>query len=97
MLRAAKQRIIEQLRQDYQPLKAKWGGYAGYDGWFQLPINNAQLNDVDTYYTLVPAFHGILKATGGDLDKFYKEVVALAKRSKAERHRRLNELLTAHE
>jgi predicted aminopeptidase len=96
-MRAAKQRIIEQLRLDYPQLKARWGGYDGYDGWFQLPINNAQLNDVDTYYTLVPAFLRILKANGGDLEKFYKEVATLAKLSKTERHRRLNALQTAQE
>ena len=96
-MRAAKQRIIEQLRRDYPQLKARWGGDNGYDGWFQLPINNAQLNDVDTYYALVPAFLRILKANGGDLEKFYKEVATLAKLNETERHRRLNALLTAYE
>ncbi len=94
-LRAAKQRIIEQLRHDYELLKAQWSGYDGYDGWFHLPINNAQLNDVDAYYTLVPAFHRIFRASEGESKHFFREVGALAKLRKEERHRRLNALLAA--
>ncbi len=43
----------------------------------------------DAYYRLVPAFHRLLREQGGDLEAFYREVAALAKLSKDERHRRL--------
>ena len=84
---------IERLRQDYDRLKAEWGGYTGYDDWFARSLNNAQLNTVATYYHWVPAFHRILERSGGDLDQFYKEVKGLTKLAKEERHRRLNRLL----
>lgn len=94
-LRTTKQRIIDGLRRDYERLKPEWSGYDGYDRWFQLPINNAQLNDVDTYCKLVPAFQTLLKQCEGDLKQFYEEVNDLAKAGKEERHRRLRRLLSA--
>jgi len=91
--RRQKADAIERLRQDYDRLKAEWGGYTGYDDWFAHSLNNAQLNTVATYYHWVPAFRRILERSGGDLDHFYKEVKGLAKLAKEERHRRLNRLL----
>ena len=88
-LRPAKERWIARLRRDYEALKSKWGGYAGYDAWFAEPLNNAQLNTVDTYYTLVPAFRRILQAHGGSLEPFFKEVRRLAKLPKKERQNQL--------
>jgi predicted aminopeptidase len=96
-LRTRKQKIIEGLRRDYEGLKGGWGGYDGYDSWFQLPINNAQLNDVDTYYKLVPAFQTLLKQCEADLKQFYEQVNDLAKAGKEERHRRLLRLLPANQ
>ncbi|HKS35641.1 MAG TPA: aminopeptidase [Verrucomicrobiae bacterium] len=93
--RTAKRKIIDGLRRDYERLKAEWGGYDGYDGWFRLPINNAQVNDVDTYYAFVPAFQALLKQCDGDLGRFYKEVSDLAKTGKEERHARVRRLLDA--
>ncbi|MEN9576423.1 MAG: hypothetical protein RL514_4278 [Verrucomicrobiota bacterium] len=88
-LRGRKQAILDQLRRDYETLKATWGGHKDYERWFRRPLNNAHLNDVDTYYRLVPAFHRLLREQGGDLGAFYREVETLAKLPKAERHRRL--------
>ncbi len=88
-LRLEKQRIQSGLRDDYDKLKAAWGGYTGYDDWFAGSLNNAQLNSVATYYDLVPAFEVLLAANGGDLEKFYAAVKKLAKLPKAERHERL--------
>jgi predicted aminopeptidase len=92
--RLEKERIIARLRQDHERLKVKWGGSSAYDKWFSGPLNNAQLNTVATYYYLVPAFHRLRHATGGDLKKFYQEVSRLSKLRKQERHRRLEILLT---
>jgi predicted aminopeptidase len=88
-LRHQKLEAVEKLRSEYAQLKQEWGAYAGYDGWFQRPINNAQLNTVATYHHFVPAFRELLRTQGGDLEKFYREVEKLSKLPKKERHRRL--------
>jgi predicted aminopeptidase len=87
--RVAKERALEKLRANYQKLKAEWGGYPGYDHWFSGPLNNAQLNTVATYYTLVPAFEKLLTENGGDLEKFYAAVERLGKLDTAERREKL--------
>ena len=88
-LRHQKLEAIENLRGEYAKLKQEWGGYSGYDGWFKRPISNAQLNTVATYHHFVPSFRALLRKDGGDLQKFYHDVKALANLPKTERHRRL--------
>ncbi|HXG46340.1 MAG TPA: aminopeptidase [Methylomirabilota bacterium] len=90
--RASKAAIIARLRQDYQALKAQWGGYTGYDTWFDSPINNAQINTVATYYDLVPGFHALLARCGGELEAFYREAERLRKLPEKERHQWLRAL-----
>jgi predicted aminopeptidase len=91
-LRHDKLLAIEELRQEYARLKQEeWNGYAGYDGWFKRPVNNAQLNTIATYHRFVPSFRALLRKNAGDLPKFYKQVAALGKLPKKERHRRLLE------
>ena len=87
--RAARGQVIARLHADYGQLKAGWNGYSGYDNWFERPINNARLNTVATYYTLVPAFQHLLAKHGGDLSAFYAEAKAVATSPKKERHERL--------
>ena len=88
-LRESKQRIFEELRQDYTRIKMQWGGREEYDQWFAQPLNNAQINSVDTYYKLVPGFHRLLSRHGGDLEAFYQAVKTIGKLPKEERRRRL--------
>ena len=87
--REKKQRVLQQLREDYAQLKQSWGGYSGYDEWFNGPINNAQLNTVSTYYDLVPAFHQLIADNGGELGEFFSQVKTFARMSKEKRHQRL--------
>jgi predicted aminopeptidase len=87
--RAAKDAVIAQLRADYAEVKKEWGGYSGYDNWFQRPINNARLNTVAAYYTLVPAFKQLLAQHEGDLHKFYDESKAMAGLPKEKRQERM--------
>lgn len=87
--RERKEAVLIRLRQDYEKLKADWGGHGGYDKWFARPINNARLNTIATYFTLVPAFRALLAEHGGDLEKFYTAVEQLSELPKKERHRRL--------
>jgi predicted aminopeptidase len=88
-LRQQRDRIIARLRENYAKLKTEWGGIGSYDKWFAKPLNNAQLNTVAAYYDLVPGFRALLQKNGGDLEKFFQEVRALAKLTKPERHQRL--------
>ncbi len=88
-MRKIKALTIERLRKAYQKLKKEWGGYAGYDSWFNRPVNNAQINTVSTYHALVPGFLHLLQTTSGNLQHFYRRCKQLAKEPMAERNRRL--------
>ena len=89
-LRAAKQSAFAAMREDYAVLKARWGGYAGYDPWFAAPPSNARLASVNLYSEKVPAFEAMLEQQGRDLPKFYDAVKALAREDKAVRDARLD-------
>src|ERR1043166_8824 len=93
--RARKAEVIAKLRADYEKLKASWGGYAAYDNWFKRPINNARLNTIATYETLVPAFKQLLAQDGGDLQKFYTDAKAMAKLAKEPRREQMAALTLA--
>jgi len=84
-MRRRKQEVLAQMRAEYGRIKEGWGGFAGYDRWFEQPLNNAQLASVAIYTQLVPAFERILRDNGGDLPRFYAEVRRLAALPKAER------------
>lgn len=93
-LRAGKREIVARLRAAYAELKARWGGRADYDRWFAQSLNNAQLNTIDTYYNLVPAFRTLLQDCHGDLDRFFSESENISKLNTREREARLNALKT---
>ena len=76
---------FENLKAEYRLLKKQWGGYSGYDGWFNQKMNNAQLLTVATYNDLVPAFLNLLKSCNDNLKTFYETCKSLAKKSKKER------------
>jgi len=77
--RAGKARLLARMEADYRALKAeRWGGWGGYDRWFERGVNNAQLASVATYEELVPAFRALLAREGGDMGRFYAEVRRLA-------------------
>jgi len=88
-MRKMKTLTIERLRNAYQKLKKEWDGYAGYDNWFNRPVNNAQINTVSTYHALVPGFSHLLQTTNGNLQHFYRRCKQLAKEPMIERNRRL--------
>ena len=88
--REQKKSLFLALNQSYQQLKdEQWQGYKAYDAWF-AELSNAKLNSVSVYNELMPALNVILKAHNDDLPKFYNTCKRLAKLSKAERHRILN-------
>lgn len=85
--------VITSLKQSYRQTKdEKWGGYSGYDQWFNEPITNAHFVLVATYEELVPAFQA-LHAKSGSMKKFYADVQAMAKQDKARRREQLALLL----
>ena len=83
-MRAAKRAEFERLAGRYAALKARWGGYSGFDRLMAKP-NNALLASISAYGRLVPAFRRELDAANGDLGAFYARVKALARLPKAER------------
>lgn len=89
--RATKARLFIALKDDYQVLKANWGGYAGYDRFFAEPLSNAHLASIATYNDFVPAFRALLRKERS-WNAFYKSVRQLAKLDKADRHRVLARL-----
>jgi predicted aminopeptidase len=88
--RAEKVRLLAELEAEYRTLKAeRWGGWPGYDRWFDKGVNNAQLASVATYEQLVPAFRALLAREGGDMARFYAAVKDLARLDPVERDDRL--------
>ncbi len=94
-MREAKRAGFEELLRDYAALKARWGGFAGYDRILGKAPGNALLASITAYSKFVPGFERMLAAEHDDLPRFYAAVKALAKRPKAERCRLLTEGLAA--
>lgn len=86
---AEKQAILTALREDYQQLKQRWGGYAGYDRWFAQDLNNAKLAGNHTYHRWVPAFFALYRQQNQDFPAFYRAVEALGRLPAPERLIRL--------
>jgi predicted aminopeptidase len=89
--RAVKARLFDELKDEYQVLKGNWGGYAGYDRFFEQPLSNAHLASIATYEDFVPAFRALLRREGS-FPRFYKSVKRLAELDRKERHRVLKAL-----
>jgi predicted aminopeptidase len=87
-MRAAKAAAIERLRVRYRQMRDKrWGGYRGYDGWFEAPINNAKIAATSVYNDRVPAFLRLFELCSGDYPRFYaavRRIGALARDRRAE-------------
>jgi len=76
-MRVAKQQLLQDLRIEYDKLKAKhWQGFAGYDHWFEQPINNARLAAFSTYRRQAPQLQLLLDSCQGDFVRFYKKLAA---------------------
>jgi predicted aminopeptidase len=88
-LRAGKQAEIENLQAEWLALRARWGGGHGYDRWFDQDIGNAHLVSVALYTDLVPALLAMAEQYGDDLQRFYRELDALAREPAAVRSARL--------
>ena len=89
--RAAKARLFQKLKDDYQLLKLSWGGFAGYDRFFAEPLSNAHLASIATYNDFIPAFRALL-AREKTFSRFYAAARVLAELDKDERHTQLKRL-----
>ncbi len=87
-MRIEKQREFGRLEFRYEQLRARWGGYAGYDGWFARTLNNAHLAAVATYEDCVPGLRHTLQAAGS-LPAFYAVVEATRRLDVKTRHAQL--------
>ncbi len=90
--RQGKARIFDELRQEYAALKIEWGGYTGYDRWFDQPLTNAHLAAVATYQQWVPAFTALLAQSNGDWEQFYAAARRIGDLPPAERDVALRKL-----
>ena len=91
---AKKNIIIQEFADEYVQLKTSWGGYAGYDNWVKQ-ANNAAFGALAAYDDGVPQFEALFEQQGGDWDKFYAAVKALAALSKDERQTALKTIAIA--
>ncbi|MEA3412521.1 MAG: aminopeptidase [Pseudomonadota bacterium] len=69
--RRRKAEVLANMRRSLEALKETWGGYPGYDPWFDGDMNNARLLSVFLYGDKVAAFLDLLEACGGDFARFY--------------------------
>ncbi len=92
VMRERKQAVFGGMRVRYSALRREWGEYAGYDGWFSRPMNNARFASVATYESWVPAFLALARSVGGDMAAFYRRAGELAALPASARAARLRSL-----
>ena len=90
--RQRKSQMKDQLLARYEQLKAGWDGYAGFDGWFSGPLNNAQLATIATYHHWVDSFMVLYHQQGRDWQRFYAVCEEISKKNKTVRNRTLEQL-----
>jgi predicted aminopeptidase len=84
-LHGAKAREMERVTGELRSLAADWGDAGAVESWLRVPLNNARLNDVATYYELVPLFEAVLHECGGDLEAWYRRVEKIGALDRTER------------
>jgi predicted aminopeptidase len=93
---ARKTEVMAAFRQEYQTLKASWGGFAGYDPWVAR-ANNASFAAQAAYHEWVPAFEALFEQEGRNFARFYDAVRALVRLDRTERHAALHALAPARD
>jgi predicted aminopeptidase len=86
--RKLKLELMQSIQTDYSVLKQTWGGYSGYDRWFNEPVSNAHFALIATYNDLVPEFKALM-AEQKTLAAFYAAVKTLADSDAYTRHQML--------
>ena len=97
VMRQKKAERFAGLRREYETLKENWGGYRGYDAWFERDLNNARLVSVATYNDYIPAFQALFELSNRDFPAFYKAAQTLADMPAAQRTDNMKSLLETGE
>ena len=92
-MRSRKASLFAALDAEYRALRESWGGFGGFDRWFNQKPNNALLASVAIYTRKVPAFQALLARENGDLGRFFGAVRRLARLEKADRTAALERLM----
>ncbi|MBL4570377.1 MAG: aminopeptidase, partial [Alcanivorax sp.] len=92
VLAEGKARIQQQARERFAREQQSLPALAGYQGFFDGPLNNAQLNGVSDYNDHVPAFARLLEQCRRDWDCFWQQVENLAELTPAQRNNALEGL-----
>jgi len=95
VMRSRKRELLLAMRADYDGLKERWGGFRGYDRWFEQESGNALFAAIAIYTEQVPAFQVLLERQGRDLPRFYAAVRELARLAPDERRRQLAALVSS--
>ncbi len=90
-MRERKARIYDDARKTYEATTRRGENDGAYKRLFGKTLNNARLTSLATYYDLVPAFHRLYLAQGGDWEKFHQAVEAMRPLSKEARRARLGQ------
>jgi predicted aminopeptidase len=91
-LRRAKQRRLDELREQYRALRTESGADPGYDAWFADELNNARLGSLAAYHAYVDAFLALLARHCGDMEAFYEAAARTAALQPGRRAQALAEL-----
>lgn len=92
-MREGKRAEIERLRAGHEVLKRdSWGGYAGYDGFFAQPINNARLLPFGLYDEWTASFAALFERSGREWGAFYEAAARLGEEPPERRVEQLREL-----
>lgn len=87
-MRSDKARIFRELKDEFGMLKVGWGGYTGYDNWFNQRLTNAHLASIATYHSLAPGFRALMAQQPG-MQAFFTAARELAALPKPLREQRL--------
>ncbi|QTN34120.1 aminopeptidase [Akkermansiaceae bacterium] len=72
-MRERKQAILSELKSRARALQARWGTKA-LEGWLEQDLTNAHLLALITYNSEMPRFRKLLEDSGGDFDRFFREI-----------------------
>jgi predicted aminopeptidase len=90
--RELKQRLLDELRADFEALAGSWDRRDEYDAWLGDGLNNARLASIGAYHDRVPAFCASFTRCGGSWECFFAQVEQLAGLETGRRARALEEL-----
>lgn len=94
LMRERKERVFEELRNEYARESTSWPAHLRLDAWMRAPLNNARLASLANYQRWVSAFEQLLLEHEGDLPSFYAAVRTLSRLPAPQREERL--LALAH-